>query len=95
MPVAASRRWAAERTSASSRARVTFFSATRLAISARSSWTPQPWRALTGSTGTPAEAVGLEQAAYVVDHAGATVLGHGVDVVEHDQHHVLVRRRGA
>src|SRR6478609_9681349 len=53
VPVAASRRWAAERTSASSRARVTFFSATRLAINARSSWMPQPWRALTGSTGTP------------------------------------------
>ena len=40
------------------------------------------------------QAVGLEQAAYVVDHAGATVLGHRVDVVEHDQHHVLVPGEG-
>ena len=40
------------------------------------------------------EAVGLEQAAYVREHALAAVLGHGVDVVEHDHHDVAVRVEG-
>ena len=53
LPTASCRRWAAVLTSASRRERVAFFSATRLMISARSSSTPQPWRALIGSTGTP------------------------------------------
>ena len=37
------------------------------------------------------DAVGGEQAPDVVDHRVTPVLGHGVDVVEHDHHHVGVR----
>ena len=54
LPAASWRRSAAAFTSASSRERVTFFSATRLTTRPRSSSMPQPWRALIGSTGTPA-----------------------------------------
>jgi hypothetical protein len=34
------------------------------------------------------QAVGVEQAAYVGEHRLAAVGGHGVDVVEHHDHHV-------
>ena len=77
VPVASCRRWAADLTSASRRLRVTFFDAVAVPGADR-------------EDGHTLEAVGHEEAAYVVEHAGAAGLGHGVDVVEHHHHHVAV-----
>ena len=89
-PVASSIRWAAPRRSASSRWRTTFLAATREAISWRSWSMPWPVLALVAMTGTPVEAVGVEETADVGEHRLETVGRHRVDVVEQDQHHVAV-----
>ena len=86
-------RSAAARTSASRRARVAFFSATRLAICFFSSSMPQPLRALTASTGTPARPSASSSRRTSSSMPSRRVLGHGVDVVEDDQHDVLVGRQ--
>ena len=78
--------------SASRRARVIFLAETRWAISARSSAMPMPSPGAQGDHGHLGQAVGDEEPAYVVQHRLAAVLGHGVDVVEHDDHDVAVRR---
>ena len=78
------------RRSASSRVRVDFLAETRLAISALSCVDAEAVAGADGDHRDPCQAVLVEQAAYVGDHRVAPVLGHGVDVVEHDQHHVLV-----
>ena len=90
LPVASWSRSAAARTSASSRDRVTFFSATRLATSAAQLVDAPAVARADRQHRHAGQAVGLEQAAYVVDHARAAVLRDRVDVVEHDEHHLAV-----
>ena len=52
---------------------------------------PSPVRALAASSGTPLEPVGVQQPSDVVEHRLSPVVGHLVDVVEHDHHHRPVR----
>ena len=56
---------------------------------------PMPCRALIAEHRDVAEAVGVEQPAYVGEHRLAARLRHGVDVVEHDQHHARGGRPAA
>ena len=89
-PVTSSSRSAAARTSASSRVRVAFLAATRPAISALQLGDADAVPGADGEHRHAGEAVRVEQPADVGEHRLAPRLRHGVDVVEHDQHHVLV-----
>ena len=78
------------RRSASIRCRVTFLADTRRAISAAQLLDPDAVPGADRDHRDVGEPVQGEQAADVVEHRLAPRLRHGVDVVEHDQHHVLV-----
>ena len=88
----ASRAAAAETSPVEPGARATPCRATRLLIAVRSSSMPSPVVADVASTGTPAEPVGLQQSAYVVEHASiAGRSGISSMWLSDDQHHVAVR----
>ena len=92
-PVAASIRPAASLMSASSRARVAFLADTRRGDLGSELVDAQALAGAHPDHLDARQAVGLEQSAYVGEHRLAAVLRHRVDVVEHDEHDVLVARQ--